>query len=69
MTCIPWREYDMGKIYPHGWIVISNPAQADFLIETERYHCAQGRDAVPIDEVKRMDRTFARTYAVKRREK
>jgi hypothetical protein len=69
MTCIPWREYDMGKIYPPGWIVISDPAQADFLIETERYRCAQGRDATLIDEVKRMGLAFAWTYAAKPREK
>jgi hypothetical protein len=69
ITCIPWREYDMAKIYPKGWIVISDPAQADFLIETERYRCAQGRDATLIDEVNRMGRTFAWTYAAKPREK
>jgi hypothetical protein len=62
MTCIPWREYDMGKIYPQDWVVSSNPAQADFLIETERYRCAQGRDAALIDEVKRMGQSFAWTY-------
>lgn len=67
ITCIPWREYDMGKIYPKDWIVISDPAQADFLIETERYRCAQGRGATLIDEVKRMDRAFAWTYAAKPR--
>ena len=62
ITCIPWREQEMGKIYPQGWIVETDPAKAQFLIETERYRCAQGRDAKLIDEVKRLGHAFAWTY-------
>ncbi len=62
ITCIPWREQEMGKIYPRGWIVETDPAKAQFLIETERYRCAQGRDAKLIDEVKRLGHAFAWTY-------
>ncbi len=69
ITCIPWREHDMDKIYPKDWVVITDPAQADFLIETERYRCAQGREATLIDEVKRLDHAFAWTYAAKPRAK
>jgi hypothetical protein len=67
ITCTPWREHAMGKIYPKGWIVSTDPAQADFLIETERYRCAQGRAATLIDQVKRGDHAFAWTYAAKPR--
>ena len=62
ITCIPWREQEMGKIYPQGWIVETDPAKAQFLIETERYRCAQGRNAKLIDEVKRLGHAFAWTY-------
>jgi hypothetical protein len=65
INCTPWREHAMGKIYPKDWIVSTDPAQADFLIETERYRCAQGRGAKLIDEVTRGGRAFAWTYAAK----
>jgi hypothetical protein len=67
VTCIPWREHDMGKVYPLGWIVETDPSKAQFLIETERYRCAQGRDAMLIDEVKRLGQAFAWTYIAKPR--
>lgn len=62
VTCIPWREHDMGKVYPKDWIIETDPGKAQFLIETERFRCAQGRNAVLIDEVKRLGHAFAWTY-------
>lgn len=67
ITCIPWREHDMGRVYPPGWIVETDPSKAQFLIETERYRCAQGRDAALIDEVRRLGQAFAWTYAARPR--
>lgn len=65
ITCIPWREHDMGKIYPKDWIVETDPAKAQFIIETERYRCAQGRNLTLIDEVKKLGHAFAWTYIAK----
>lgn len=62
VTCIPWREHDMGKIYPTDWIVETDPAKAQFIIETERYRCAHGLEVKLIDEVKRLGHAFAWTY-------
>ena len=45
------------------WRLETDPDKADFLIATERMRCGQGRPVVLIDEVKRFDRPFARTYA------
>lgn len=62
ITCMPWREHEMGKIYPPNWIVETDPGKADYLIETERYRCAQGRHVELVDEVRRLGKTFAWTY-------
>jgi hypothetical protein len=45
------------------WIIQVDPKKADYIIETERWRCADKLDVVLIDEVRRMDRTFAWTYA------
>jgi hypothetical protein len=59
-VCIPWREPVVGPLFKKNWIVESDdPAKADFVIETERSRCAVGGHV--IDEVRRFDRTFART--------
>jgi hypothetical protein len=58
-VCIPWRETMVGPMFKENWIVESDPAKADFVIETERSRCAPGGRV--IDEVRRFDRTFART--------
>lgn len=65
ITCIPWREHDMGKIYPKDWIIETDITKARFIIETERYRCAQGRDVVLIDAVTRLGHAFAWTYIAK----
>jgi hypothetical protein len=47
-------------MFKQDWIVeADDPAKADFVIETERSNCAAGGRV--IDEVRRFDRTFART--------
>jgi hypothetical protein len=59
-VCIAWREPLVGAMFKQNWIVESDdPAKADFVIETERSRCAAGGRV--IDEVRRFDRTFART--------
>lgn len=66
ITCVPWREHEMWRIYPPQWIVETDRGDADYLIETERYRCAQPPEyphaAILIDEVQRFGRTFAWTY-------
>jgi hypothetical protein len=58
--CIAWRESLVGVMFKQDWIVeADDPAKADFVIETERSNCAAGGRV--IDEVRRFDRTFART--------
>jgi hypothetical protein len=59
-VCIAWRESLVGVMFRQNWIVeADDPAKADFVIETERSNCAAGGRV--IDEVRRFDRTFART--------
>jgi hypothetical protein len=58
-VCIPWRETLVEPMFKENWIVEADPARADFVIETERSRCAPG--GLVIDEVRRFDRTFART--------
>jgi hypothetical protein len=59
-VCIPWREPLVGVMFKQNWIVeADDPAKADFVIETQRSHCAAGGRV--IDEVRRFDRTFAWT--------
>jgi hypothetical protein len=65
LVCIPWREHLAGLMFRRDWIAETDAEKADFLIETERLRCAQGKGAVLIDEVKRLDRSFAWIYARK----
>lgn len=65
LVCIPWREHLAGLMFRRDWIAVVDANDADFLIETERSRCAQGTSAVLIDEVKRLDRSFAWIYARK----
>jgi hypothetical protein len=61
--CIPWRESMVAPMLKRSWTMETEPKKADFIIETERWRCADGLRAALVDEVKRMDRTFAWTYA------
>jgi hypothetical protein len=61
--CIPWREQWVAPMFRRQWKLELDPQKADYVIETERSHCAPRSQAVLIDEVKRFDRAFAWTYA------
>jgi hypothetical protein len=61
--CIPWREWMVGPMLHRPWKVETDPAQAEYIIETERSRCAANTNATLIDEVKRFGRTFAWVYA------
>ena len=63
LICIPWREQLIDPMLKRPWIVETDPDNADFIIATERSRCADNRRLVLIDEVKRLDRTFAWVYA------
>jgi len=64
VICIPWREWMVGPMLHRPWKLETEPKKADFIIETQRAHCAERVPAAAlIDEVKRFDRTFAWTYA------
>src|SRR2546430_1829599 len=63
LVCIGWREGSVHPILKRPWIVETDPDTADFIIATERSHCADNTPVVLIDEVKRFDRTFAWVYA------
>jgi hypothetical protein len=66
LICIPWREWMVGPILRRPWIIETDPDKADFIIESQRSRCAEGKAVVLIDEVKRFDRTFAWVYARRR---
>jgi hypothetical protein len=66
MVCIGWREALVAPLFRRDWEVTTSQHDADFLIETERFPCAEGTGAVLIDEVRRAGRSFARTYAMQR---
>jgi hypothetical protein len=60
--CIPWREQWVAPMFHRPWKLELDPQKADYVIETERSHCAPRSQAVLIDEVRRFDRAFAWTY-------
>jgi len=62
LICIPWREWAVAPILHRPWTIATDAAEADFVIETERWRCADGLELDLIDEVKRFDRPFAWTY-------
>lgn len=64
-VCILWRETMVQPMFRRDWILELDPGKADFVIETERSHCA-GRDTVLIDQVTRFGHAFAWTYANQR---
>jgi hypothetical protein len=63
LICIASREGSVHPILKRPWIVETDPDKADFIIATERSRCAEDMPVVLIDEVKRLDRTFAWVYA------
>jgi hypothetical protein len=60
--CIPWREHMVAPMFGRPWRIADNPQTADFIIETERYHCAKDAGGTLIDEVTRFGKPFAWTY-------
>jgi hypothetical protein len=62
-VCIGYRAHAVAPMFRRPWRLAVDPKAADFLIATERWPCGDDvPDAVLIDEVKRFDRVFARTY-------
>jgi hypothetical protein len=62
--CLSFREGLVAPLYRRPWRLETEPKQADFIIATERWRCADDiADAVLIDEVRRFDRPFAWIYA------
>jgi hypothetical protein len=62
LICIPWRETLVEPMLRRPWIIEGDISKADFIISTERWTCAEGLSLTLVDEVKRFDRAFARTY-------
>jgi hypothetical protein len=62
LVCIAHREWVADRLFRRNWVVVTDVAQADFIITTERWDCGIDNKAVPIDEVTRDDTVFARTY-------
>ena len=64
MVCMTFREWEAEPLFGRPWRIETDPRKADFIIATERWHCAEGvEDAVLIDEVERFGRPFAWVYA------
>jgi hypothetical protein len=63
-VCMSFREGMVAPLFRRPWRLETEPKQADFIIATERWHCADDvPDAVLIDEVRRFGRAFAWIYA------
>jgi hypothetical protein len=62
MICIPWREWAVKPMLKRNWLVQTTVEKADFVVETERWRCAEKFELRKIDEVRRMDKPFAWTY-------
>lgn len=62
LVCITHREWVAGKLFRRPWIVEVDSQKADFIIDTERTPCGKETGATLIDEVKRLDVSFARIY-------
>ena len=64
LICIPWREGMVAPMLRRPWTVETDPRKAEFIIETQRWRCAENLPSVVlIDEVKRFDRSYAWVYA------
>jgi hypothetical protein len=63
LICIPWREDKVTAILKRPWLIETDPEKADFIIATEQWPCAENKPVELIDEVRRLDRTFAWIFA------
>lgn len=63
MVCMTHREWLAGRLFRRPWIVETEREKADFIIDTERWPCGkETAGVVLLDEVKRLDVSFARLY-------
>src|SRR5262245_23142427 len=62
LICMHHREWVAGRLFRRNWILELDREKADFIIDTERLPCAQDSGAVLLDEVRRLDVSFARIY-------
>jgi hypothetical protein len=64
MICIADRLHAVRPMYRRPWQLTMDPADADYVIETERWRCLEKEKGfVLIDEVRRGGRPFAWVYA------
>ena len=63
LICIANRHEGVQIMYRRPWRLATEPDQADYIIETERWRCVEKQPFVLIDEVKRNGQTFAWIYA------
>jgi hypothetical protein len=64
MICVRDRLAAVRAMYRRPWRLATDPAEADYLIESERWRCAKEEpDFVLIDEVRRGGPPFAWTFA------
>jgi len=61
-VCLIYRAAAVGMLFRRPWQVEIEASKADFIIETERWKCAQNTGATLIDEVKRLDTPLAWIY-------
>jgi hypothetical protein len=67
LVCITHREWVADRLFRRNWVVVTDPAEADFIITSERWDCGIGGKMAPIDEVKRAGVAFARIYDTRAR--
>ena len=66
MVCMMHRDWAAGKLFRRPWVLETEIARADFIIDTERWRCGQDVDATLLDEVTRLGVSFARIYGQNR---
>jgi len=60
--CIGVHEDSVAPMFRRPWRIETEAGRADFLIDSERWHCAKGLPLLAIDELTRFDLSFARVY-------
>jgi hypothetical protein len=63
MVCIGWREWMVEPMFRRRWTIVTQQDKADFVIETQRWRCANDPHLVLIEEITRFGRSFAWIYA------
>jgi hypothetical protein len=61
-VCMVHRAAAAGMLFRRPWQLVVEASKADFIIETERWKCAEGTGATLIDEVRRLDTPLAWIY-------